>query len=118
MSKDNKFTLVTDVQLLVSGSGAKPVAGTKLSLKLSVNADGTTKYRDTDTADGRKIIGNKVLFSNEYKTFSVYSFVTIEYFNEHLADLLMQDESGVKYIQLSVVVPTFTPAGSSKPAAL
>lgn len=115
---NNNFTVVTDSKLLVSGQGTKPAVGTKLMLKLSVSSDGKTKYSDTKHADGTISVGNKLLFSNEYPEFSAYAFVDIQHFKDNLSKLLMVDDSGVKYITVTVIVPTFVPSGTSKKASL
>ena len=117
-NKTNTFTVVTDSKLLVSGTGVKPVTGMELLLKLAVNSDGSTRYSDTKHADGSITVANKLLFSNEYPEFSAYSFVTLEHFQANLADKLLVDESGVKFIKLLVVVPTFKPTGAVSAATL
>ena len=116
--KANTFTVVTDSKLLVSGTGSKPATGTKLVLKLAVNSDGSTRYSDTKHADGSVTVADKLCFSNEYPTFSAYSFVTLEHFQANLADKLFVDESGVKFIEVSVIVPTFKPTGAVSPASI
>ena len=117
-SKAKAFTVVTDSKLLVSGTGIKPTTGTKLVLKLAVNADGSTRYSDTKHQDGSVTVADKLCFSNEYPEFSAYSFVTLEHFQANLADKLMVDESGIKFIEVQVIVPTFKPTGAVKSASL
>ena len=117
-NKTNNFTVVTDSKLLVSGTGTKPATGTKLVLKLAVNSDGSTRYSDTKHQDGSVTVADKLCFSNEYPEFSAYSFVTLEHFNTNLADKLMVDEAGTKFIEVQVIVPTFKPTGAVTSASL
>lgn len=114
-----KFTVVTDSKLIVSGSGAnKPTVGTKLTLKLSVNADGSPKLADTQHPDGTVTIANKLVFSNSYPEYELYSFVKVEHYKAELADKLLQDEEGTMFIECTVIVPTFKPSGKVVKATL
>ena len=104
-------SVATLERVILNYSGTAPTFNEPVALRLVVDTDGATKYF-TD-ADGAK----SIRFSNQTETTRYFVGMKLDYFGTAGIELL-QDETGVKFINLTPTPNTFKVSGAVKSASL
>jgi len=110
-NKPTMNSVATLERVILNYTGTAPVFNEPVALRLIVDADGATKYF-TD-ADGAQ----SIRFNNQTETTRFFVGMKLDYFNDAGIQLL-QDETGVKFINLTPTPNTFKVSGAVQSASL